>query len=211
MVALESVYGALHRVPVLVAFWIEGRRAAAGAALVLAVAYLADFLWDRAPDAAPPQVSAIAAGGLGLIRQHPPGPRPAPAGAGVPGCLPAQPETAGSQADRRLGQPNVGHSQLLAGPMPCYGWSWRKPGSSMIDCLPSPPNCATWQAKAYGPKALRLPNGTADKWSPCTFNSTRSSLISCHLFTKHLPAALTAAHRSSRSAIPTGRCLHPKR
>jgi hypothetical protein len=81
---------------------------------------------------------------------------------------------------------------LLAGPMPCCGRSWRKPGYSMVDCVPSPPNCATWQAKAYGPKVLRLPSGTVGKRSPCASSSTRSSLISCHLFTKHLPVTLTA-------------------
>ncbi len=60
-----------------------------------------------------------------------------------------------------------------------------------IDCVPSPANCATWQAKAYGPIVSRLPNGTVGKWNLCTSNSTRLSLISCHLFTKHLSGALT--------------------
>jgi hypothetical protein len=77
-VAFEPVYAALHRVPVFVAFWVEGGRPAAGPAPVFAVADLVSFLRDRAPDATPAQVSAVAAGVVGLVSQYPPGPAPGP-------------------------------------------------------------------------------------------------------------------------------------
>src|SRR5690348_1433550 len=66
----------------LVQVRVECRRAAAGPALVLAVADLVGLLRGGAPRPAPPQVRAVAAGTIGLISQHParPGPGPPPPG-----------------------------------------------------------------------------------------------------------------------------------
>ncbi len=62
---------------------VERGRAAAGAALVLAVADLVGLLRDGAADPAPPQVGAVGAGAVGLIGQHPVRP-----GARVPAARP---------------------------------------------------------------------------------------------------------------------------
>ena len=78
-------------------------------------------------------------------------------------------------------------AELLAGPMPCCGWSWRRLEYSMINCVPSLASCAPWRAQAYGPKVWELPSGTAKKWSPCTSSSTRPSLPLCRLCTKPAP------------------------
>src|ERR1700750_2360260 len=85
-VALAPANAALHGVAALVIVGVEGGRAAAGPAPVLPVADLVGLLRDGAPDPAPPQVSAVGAGAVGLVRPHPawPGAGPPPAGPGNP-------------------------------------------------------------------------------------------------------------------------------
>src|SRR5260370_42310967 len=74
-VALEPVNPAFDSVALLVQFGVEGWRAAAGAALVLAVAGLVGLVWDGAPDPPSPQGGAVSPGTPSLIIQHPPRPR----------------------------------------------------------------------------------------------------------------------------------------
>ena len=83
-VAFEPVYPALDSVALLVDPGVEGWWAAAGPALVLAVADLVGLFRDGAPDPTAPQAGAVGAGAVGLVCQYPPraGPGPAPAGAG---------------------------------------------------------------------------------------------------------------------------------
>src|SRR5260370_7914730 len=87
-VALEPVNPAFDSVALLVQFGVEGWRAAAGAALVLAVADLVGLVWDGAPDPPSPQVGAVSPGTVGLISQHPPRP-----GAGTAPPRPGHPDT----------------------------------------------------------------------------------------------------------------------
>jgi hypothetical protein len=70
----------------LVVFGVERGRAAAGPAPGLAVADLVGLFRDGAPDPAPTQVSAVGAGPVGLVCQHPvrAGARPPPACPGDP-------------------------------------------------------------------------------------------------------------------------------
>src|SRR5260370_37207732 len=77
----------LDSVALLVQFGVEGWRAAAGAALVLAVADLGGLVWDGAPDPPSPQVGAVSPGTVGLISQHPPRP-----GAGTAPPRPGHPD-----------------------------------------------------------------------------------------------------------------------
>src|SRR5216684_6571000 len=86
-VALEPVNPAFDSVALLVQFGVEGWRAAAGAALVLAVADLVGLVWDGAPDPPSPQVGAVSPGTVGLISQHPPRP-----GAGTAPPRPGHPD-----------------------------------------------------------------------------------------------------------------------
>src|SRR3989442_3046409 len=82
--ALETVDPALHGVTLLVDLLVERRSATSTRTAVLAVADLVGFLRNSAPDAPSPQVGAIGARTVGLVRQHPvrTGPRPTPTGAG---------------------------------------------------------------------------------------------------------------------------------
>jgi hypothetical protein len=68
-VALEPADAALDCVTLLVELWVKGRRAASGAAPVLAVADLVSRFGDSGADAATPQVGAVGAGAVGLIAQ----------------------------------------------------------------------------------------------------------------------------------------------
>ena len=82
--AFEPVDTAFDSVTLLVDLAVEGGWAAAGPALVLAVADLVGFLRDGAGDAPPAQVAAVGAGAVGLIPQGPvrAGAGPARAGPG---------------------------------------------------------------------------------------------------------------------------------
>src|SRR5205814_8070228 len=75
----------LDGVPLLVGPGVEGGRAAAGAAFVLAVTDLVCVLRNGAPDPAPPQVGPVGGRAVSLVTQHPgrPGPGPAAAWAGA--------------------------------------------------------------------------------------------------------------------------------
>src|SRR5260221_9232498 len=83
-VALEPADAAFHSVALLVQFRVERGRAAPAAAPLLAVAGLVGLLRDGATDPAPPQVHAVGAGTVRLVRQHPvpPGAGPTPLGTG---------------------------------------------------------------------------------------------------------------------------------
>src|SRR4051794_4121748 len=83
-VAFERVDAALHAVTLFVGVLVERRSATTARTTVLAVADLVCLLRNGAPDAPSPQVGAISAGTVRLIRQHPvrARPRPAPTDAG---------------------------------------------------------------------------------------------------------------------------------